>query len=224
MDETWFYRIARLTVAPTLRALVRARIQGADQVPRSGPVIIASNHRSFFDSLILPAATPRPITFLAKAEYFSGRGLQGRINRVFFTAAGTIPVDRDEARAAHRSLEIALGVLSRDGAFGIYPEGTRSRDGRLYNFHAGVGHLVLESKAPVVPVAIRGTEKIQPPGSHYMRPAQVSVSYGAPMYLAEKYVGVPPGKARRQIADDILTAVHAMSDQELAGEYNDRAG
>ena len=109
---------------------------------------------------MLPAVAPRPITFLAKAEYFTGKGLVGAWNRAFFTAAGTIPVDRDETKAASASLEVALEVLAAGGAFGIYPEGTRSRDGRLYRARTGIGHLVLSSGAPVVPVALWGTDRI----------------------------------------------------------------
>lgn len=224
MEATRFYATTRAVLGPALRAVLRAEVTGAEHVPMTGPVIIASNHLSFFDSVILPATSPRPISFLAKAEYFTGRGVVGAWNRFFFTAAGTIPVDRDETRAAQRSLEVALEVLAKDGAFGIYPEGTRSRDGRLYRGHTGIGHLVLESGAPVVPVALRGTEKIQPVGSRFLRPAKVSVEFGPTLWLAERYAGMPRGKARREIADEVMSAIHAMSGQELAGRYNARPG
>lgn len=214
------YANTRAIAGPVLRALLREDIAGAEHVPTSGPVIIASNHLSFFDSVILPAAAPRPINFLAKAEYFTGRGLLGAWNRFFFTAVGSIPVDRSETRAAHKSLDVALDVLSKDGAFGIYPEGTRSRDGRLYRGHTGIGHLVLESGAPVVPVALRGTEKLLPIGSRFIRPAKVSVQFGPALWLRDRYANMPRGKARREIADEVMAAIQAMSGQELAGQYN----
>lgn len=222
MKTTRFYETARAVVAPVLRTLLRADVRGAGHVPASGPVIIASNHLSFFDSIVLPAVAPRPITFLAKAEYFTGRGLVGAWNRAFFTAAGAIPVDRDETMAAAQSLRLALDILAAGGAFGIYPEGSRSRDGRLYRGRPGIGHLVLTSGAPVVPVALRGTERIQPVGSRWVRPVKVSVTFGPPLRLRDRYGALPPGRARREIADDVMAAIHAMSGQELAGIYNER--
>lgn len=222
MEGTRFYTSARAVAGPVIRSILRADVRGAEHVPLTGPVIIASNHLSFFDSVVLPATSPRPITFLAKSEYFTGTGLSGAWNRFFFTAVGAIPVDRDEARAAQRSLDVALEVLSGDGAFGIYPEGTRSRDGRLYRGRTGIGQLVLRSGAPVVPVALRGTERIQPVGSKFVRPAKVSVEFGRALWLRDRYADVPPGKARRLIVDEVMAAIHAMSGQELAGEYNER--
>jgi len=222
VESTRFYATARAVVSPVLRAVLRADVRGAEHVPPVGPVVIASNHLSFFDSIVLPAVAPRPITFLAKAEYFTGKGLVGAWNRAFFTAAGTIPVDRDETKAASASLEVALEVLAAGGAFGIYPEGTRSRDGRLYRARTGIGHLVLSSGAPVVPVALWGTDRIQPVGSRFVRPAKVGVEFGPPLRLADRYADLPPGRARREIADEVTAAIAAMSGQELAGVYNER--
>ncbi|WP_116116093.1 lysophospholipid acyltransferase family protein [Austwickia chelonae] len=223
MEGTRFYETGRKIAGPVLRAILRAQVEGQQHIPTTGPVIIAANHLSFFDSIILPATSPRPITFLAKSEYFTGSGISGAWNRFFFTAVGAIPVDREEIRAAQKSLDLALGVLSGQGAFGIYPEGTRSRDGRLYRGHSGIGHLVLESGAPVVPVGLRGTDRIQPVGSSFPRPAKVGVRFGEALYLQEKYAGMPKGKARREIADEVMRAVHALSGQEWAGEYNVRS-
>ncbi|MBW3084992.1 Bifunctional protein Aas [Austwickia sp. TVS 96-490-7B] len=222
MEGTRFYTTSRAVIAPLLRIVLRARVTGAEHIPAAGPVIIASNHLSFFDSIILPAVSPRPITFLAKSDYFTGRGLTGAWNRFFFTAAGTIPVDRNATRAAQQSLDVALQVLADDGAFGIYPEGTRSRDGRLYRGHTGLGHLVLTSGAPVVPVALRGTERIQPVGARIPRPARVSVQFGPAMDLRPRYADMPPGRARREITDEVMAAIQAMSGQEWAGEYHTR--
>ncbi|WP_168583188.1 lysophospholipid acyltransferase family protein [Gephyromycinifex aptenodytis] len=216
------YRLAHAVIGPALRAVLRPSVVGVENIPLSGPLIIASNHLSFFDSIVLPVASPRQIAFLAKAEYFNGRGLSGALNRIFFTSTGMIPVDRDEARAAQRSLELALEVLSEGRAFGIYPEGTRSRDLRLHRGHTGVGHLVLESGAPVVPVALQGTEKIQPVGSRFVRPTKVRIEFGAPMDFTGRFEGVPTGKARRVITDEIMDAIGAMSGQERSGDYCQR--
>lgn len=216
------FELARRRLGPVLRALLRPTVTGTENIPRSGPVIVASNHRSFFDSIVIPITSPRKIAFLAKSEYFTGSGLRGGVSRVFFTGVGAIPVDRDDTRAGQRSLELQLEVLQRGGACGIYPEGTRSRDGRLYRGRTGVAHLVLASGAPVVPVALAGTENIQPPGARTLRPAKVTITFGTPIDFTGRFDGVPTGRARRQITDEIMTAIHGMSGQELAGVYNER--
>jgi 1-acyl-sn-glycerol-3-phosphate acyltransferase len=135
---------------------------------------------------------------------------------------GMIPVDRDDTRAALASLDIALDVLGRGEAFGIYPEGTRSRDGRLYRGRTGVAHLALTSGAPVVPVGLAGTEQLQPVGSRLPRLAKVSVKFGEPLRFEGRYDGVPPGRARREVTDLVMSAIAALSGQELAGVYNER--
>lgn len=217
-----FYEVSRKTVGTLLRAVLRPTVTGIEHIPKTGPAIFASNHLSFFDSIVIPIATPRHVAFLAKSEYFTGTGVRGAINKAFFTGVGAIGVDRDDPRAGQRSLELQLDILREGGGVGIYPEGTRSRDGRLYRGRTGVGHLVLSSGAPVVPVAIAGTENIQPVGSRFIRPAKVTIQFGPAMHLRDRYEGVPIGKARRQITDEIMTAIQAMSGQELAGSYNER--
>ncbi len=216
-----WYRVSHVLAAPWLHVLCRPTVIGREHVPRTGPVILASNHRSFFDSLLIPLLCPRQVAFLAKAEYFTGRGLTGFVNRLIFTGTGMIPVDRDDTRAGQRSLELALELLERGGAFGIYPEGTRSRDGRLYRGHTGLGHLVLVSGAPVVPVAVSGTERIQPPGARHIRPAKVTVRFGPPMRF-DDLAGTAPGRARREIVDRVMAVIGQMSGQEPAGCYNTR--
>ncbi len=215
------YHLTRVLSGPLLHALFRPTVVGRHHIPMVGPVILASNHRSFFDSVVIPLLCPRQVAFLAKAEYFTGPGVRGAANRLYFTSTGMIPVDRDDSRAGRRSLELALELLDRGGAFGIYPEGTRSRDGRLYRGHSGLGHLVLESRAPVVPVAVCGTERIQPPGARHIRPTRVGVEFGAPMRF-DQFSDVAPGRARRQIVDRVMAAIGAMSGQEPAGVYNVR--
>lgn len=215
------YRFSRAVVAPSLRAIWRPRISGAANVPLNGPVILASNHLSFVDSIVIPTCAPRQVHFLAKADYFTGTGPKGAAMRTWMTAMGMIPVDRDDTRAAQRSLEIALGVLAKGEAFGIYPEGTRSRDGRLYRGRTGIGHLVLESGAPVVPVGLSGTQDIQPVGSNRFHRAKASVRFGEPMRFAEAVAGLPAGRARRVVTDQVMEAIHALTGQDLAGAYNE---
>jgi 1-acyl-sn-glycerol-3-phosphate acyltransferase len=185
-------------------------------------VILASNHLSFMDSMVIPLVVPRRVSFLAKSEYFTGSGVKGTLSRWWFRGFGMIPVDRDDTRAAQASLDAALGVLRSGGAFGIYPEGTRSRDGLLYRGRTGVAWLATTSGAPVVPVALVGTEKLQPVGSRLPRPAKVSVRFGAPIEVGTRFEGMPAGRARRELTDEIMTAIRAMSGQELAGRYNER--
>lgn len=218
-----YYRLARMVAAPLLRAALRLQVSGVENIPRSGAVIIASNHISFWDSIVIPAASPRQIAYLAKSEYFTGTGVRGAFDRFFFDGiAGAIPVDRDDPRAAQKSLELALEVLHRDGAFGIYPEGTRSRDLRLYRGHAGIGHLVLESGAPVVPVGVTGTERIQPAGSRVVRPAKVSVAFGDLLDFTGRVEQLPKAKARRLVADEVMDAIADLCGQERVDEYNVR--
>ncbi|MDE9365656.1 lysophospholipid acyltransferase family protein [Luteipulveratus sp. YIM 133132] len=215
------YLTSRMVVAPALRAVFRPTVEGAHHVPRSGAVILASNHLSFVDSVVIPTVAPRQVHFLAKASYFTGSGPKGAAMRMWMTSMGMIPVERDDKKAASNSLEIALGVLRRGGAFGIYPEGTRSRDGRLYRGRTGVAHLALETGAPVVPVGLSGTQEIQPVGSNRPKVAHATIRFGEPLRLAERYAGVPAGKARRQVTDEIMAAIHDLTGQELAGVYNE---
>jgi 1-acyl-sn-glycerol-3-phosphate acyltransferase len=176
------YRLLRLILSLVAFVVLRPKVTGLHNIPRRGPVILASNHLSFIDSVIIPLVVPRHVTFIAKAEYWTGRGIKGRVSRWFFTTMGNIPVDRDDPRAGQRSLHDALQVLERGGAFGIYPEGTRSRDGKLHPGHTGVAWLALASHAPVVPVALVGTDKVQPVGRRLPRPARgIHVQFGAPI-------------------------------------------
>ncbi len=215
------YQLTRAITGPALQLMFRPTVIGREHVPMTGAVILASNHLSFFDSVVIPLVCPRQVAFLAKAEYFTGGGIKGALNRLFFTATGMIPVDRSDTRAGKRSLDLALDHLDRGGAFGIYPEGTRSRDGRLYRGHTGLGLLALASGAPVVPVAVAGTERIQPPGARHVRPARVTVRFGEPMRF-EDLAGIAPAKARRQIVDRVMAAIGAMSGQPKAAAYNTR--
>ncbi|WP_265522323.1 lysophospholipid acyltransferase family protein [Oerskovia flava] len=211
------YRVLKLILSLLAFALLRPRVTGLNNIPRRGPVILASNHLSFIDSLLIPIVSPRHVTFLAKAEYFTGTGLRGRVSRWFFTTLGHIPVERDDPRAGQRSLEDALDVLQRGGAFGIYPEGTRSRDGRLHKGRTGVAWLALAGHAPVVPVAVCGTDKVQPVGARLPRIHRVTVHFGTPIDPARQITsGARPAQARRELTDEVMASIHRLSGQELA--------
>jgi 1-acyl-sn-glycerol-3-phosphate acyltransferase len=216
------YDVMHAVLPPALRAIWRPTVRGLEHVPRSGGVILASNHLSFVDSVVIPSVVPRKVVFLAKSDYFTGTGLKGLVSRGFFEGLGMLPVDRDDTKAAIASLDIALEVLGRGEAFGIYPEGTRSRDGRLYRGRTGVAHLALTAGCPVVPVGLQGTAEIQPVGSNLPRLAKVTVRFGEPIRVAGEYDGVPAGRARRELTDRIMTAIAGLSGQELAGVYNER--
>lgn len=216
------YRVLHAVVPPLLRAVWRPTVTGAENVPRTGGVLLASNHLSFADSIVIPSVSPRPVHFLAKSDYFTGTGLKGAAQRAWFEGMGMLPVDRDDPQAALGSLEVALEVLNKGEAFGIYPEGTRSRDGRLYRGRTGVVHLALTAGVPVVPVGLRGTAELQPVGSSLPRLAKVTVEFGQPIQVAGRFDGVPLGKARRSLTDEVMEAIAALSGQDVAGVYNER--
>lgn len=216
------YEVVHAILPPAAKAVWRPRVEGLDNIPADGPVIVASNHLSFADSMVIPFVVPRRVAFLAKKDYFTGTGVKGALVRGWFEGIGMVPVDRDDTKSALESLDVALEVLSRGLAFGIYPEGARSRDGRLYRGRTGVAHLALTSGAPVVPVGLIGTEKLQPVGSRLPRLERVTVRFGAPLDFRGRADGVPAGRARREVTDEIMSAIHALSGQELAGVYNDR--
>ena len=217
------YELLHPVVTPLATAIWRPEVVGRENVPMEGPVILASNHRSFIDSVVIPLTAPRQVAFLAKSEYFTGTGVKGWISREWFTGVGSIPVDRDDTRAAQKSLDLALQHLRDGGAFGIYPEGTRSRDGRLYRGRTGVAWLALEAGCPVVPVGLRGTQDIQPVGSRLPRRATVRVEFGAPIRVADRFDGVPQGRARRELTDEVMQRIRELSGQEWAGEYAQRS-
>ena len=217
------YKVSHGVVAPLSKLLWRPTITGTENVPPTGGVLIASNHLSFIDSFAIPIAAPRPVAFLAKSDYFTGTGVSGAVRRAFFANSNAIPVDRHSSRAAQESLDAALLVLQEGRGFGIYPEGTRSRDGRLYKGRTGVAWLALTAGVPVVPVGLEGTERIQPVGSNRPRLARVTVKFGQPLDFTGRADGVPLGRARREVTDEIMAAIQALSGQEPAGVYTDRA-
>ncbi len=214
-----FYSLGRGVLVPLSRVLYRPTIEGKQNVPRTGGVILASNHRSFIDSFAIPLVSPRQVRFLAKEEYWTGTGVKGGFQRAFFTSVGMVPVNRASAQAAQESLDAGLEVLKAGEAFATYREGTRSRDGRLYRGRTGVAWLALHARVPVVPVGLIGTENIQPVGSRFPRLAKVTVRFGTPIGV-EAYEGQPAGKAPRQLTDDVMDAIAALTGQERADTYN----
>lgn len=216
------YTVLHSVVPPVAKAVWRPTVRGLDNVPKSGGVILASNHLSFVDSVVIPVVVPRKVVFLAKSDYFTGPGLKGYASRLWFEGLGMLPVDRDDSKAAMTSLDTALQVLGRGEAFGIYPEGSRSRDGRLYRGRTGVAHLALTAGVPVVPVGLTGTQDLQPIDASFPRLAKVTVEFGTPLDFTDRYAGVPLGRARREVTDEIMAAIHSLTGQELAGAYNER--
>jgi 1-acyl-sn-glycerol-3-phosphate acyltransferase len=218
------YRLARWLVGLVFRVVWRPVVVGRGNVPASGPVIIASNHLSFIDSVVIPLVVPRRVRFLAKAEYFEGRGLRGLAMREFFRLVDAVPIHRTGNRDAVAALEAGLAVLRDGSAFGLYPEGTRSRDGRLYRGRTGVGWLALASGAPVVPVTLIGTDRIQPIGARLPRVQRITVVISEPVDPAPwRAQGISAGKARREITDAVMERIAAHSPAERAPSYNERS-
>jgi 1-acyl-sn-glycerol-3-phosphate acyltransferase len=216
------YEVVHTVVPPAAKLVWRPRVEGLEYIPPTGPVIVASNHLSFADSIVIPFVVPRRVAILAKRDYFTGTGVRGALVRGWFEGIGMVPVDRDDTRSALNSLDIALDVLARGEAFGIYPEGSRSRDGRLYRGRTGVAHLALTSGAPVVPVGLIGTERLQPYGARVPRLVRVTARFGPPMDFKGRLEGVPAGRARREVTDEVMAAIQSLSGQEPAGVYNER--
>ena len=221
-----FYVVLKALTTRLTLLIWRPKLEGRENIPKHGPVILASNHLSFVDSMLIPMITPRRVTFIAKAEYFESRGLKGFLMKSFFTAIGAIPVRRGDHRAARDSLDQALAVINSGQAFVIYPEGTRSLDGRLYRAKVGVGWLALKSGAPIVPVGVEGTQKVLPVGAKIPKIVPVTVRFGPPIDpLKLEFPGEPlaeNSRARRVVADAVITEIQKLSGQEYAGVYNER--
>jgi 1-acyl-sn-glycerol-3-phosphate acyltransferase len=212
------YQLSRVVVGPFLHAFGRPRVTGLENVPASGPAILASNHLSIVDSLYLPLVVARPVVFPAKAEYFTARGPIARLWAAYLRSTKQLEMNRGDTRSAQATLEAAVGILRAGELFGFYPEGTRSPDGRLYRGKSGIGYLALNSRAPVVPVAMSGTRKMLPPGSSVPRPTRIEVRFGKPLEFGH-LAGDPPARARRAIADEVMRAIGEMSGQEYVHEY-----
>ncbi len=219
-----FYWVVKAILAPMLRLVFRPWAEGTENVPRDGAAILASNHLSFSDHFFGPLPLPRKVTFLAKAEYFTGRGLKGLVSKAFFHGLGQIPVDRAGGEASERALRTGLRVLAAGRLLGIYPEGTRTPDGRLYRGKTGVARLALESGAPVIPCAMVGTFELQPPGRVVPRlRIRPGVKYGKPLDFS-RYAGLESDRlVLRAVTDEIMYELMNLSGQEYVDEYAQRA-
>jgi 1-acyl-sn-glycerol-3-phosphate acyltransferase len=217
-----YWLLKYVILGPWLRLIFRPDVEGREHVPDEGPAILASNHLSFSDSIFMPLMVKRPVTFVAKQEYFTGKGLKGWLTRMFFVGTGTIPVDRSGGRAAHAAIETGLRILRQRGLFGIYPEGTRSPDGRLYRGKTGVARLALESGAPVIPVAMVNSDEIQPIGKVIPRIGRVKIRFGAPLDFS-RYAGMAGDRfIERAVTDEIMYELMQLSGREYIDMYAQR--
>jgi 1-acyl-sn-glycerol-3-phosphate acyltransferase len=215
-----FYWVVKAVLAPILRILFRPWAEGTDNVPRTGPAILASNHLSFSDHFFAPLPLPRKVVFLAKSEYFTGRGIKGLFSRAFFSGVGQIPVDRAGGEASERALATGLRVLANGQLLGIYPEGTRTPDGRLFRGKTGVARLALEARVPVIPCAMIGGFEFQPPGKITPRfKVRPGVRFGKALDFS-RYYGMETDRiVLRAITDEVIYEIMKLSGQEYVDEY-----
>ena len=214
----WFLKFVAL--GPALHVVIRPRAEGTEHVPATGGAILASNHLSAADWVFMPLSLKRRVTFLAKAEYFTGTGVKGFVRKAFFTGAGQVPIDRSSASAAEDAIQTGLRILREGKLLGIYPEGTRSPDGRLYRGKAGVARMTLETGAPVIPVAMVYSRRTLPFGRKLPR---VEVRYGKPLDFT-RYEGLSGDRfVERSITDEIMYALMELSGQEYVDIYAAKA-
>lgn len=219
----FYWVLKHILIGPWLRILWRPWTEGVENVPTQGAAVIVSNHLSFSDSFFMPLMVSRKVTFLAKSDYFTGRGIKGLFTKMFFAGAGQVPVDRSGGRASEAALYTALRILNQGNLLGIYPEGTRSGDGRLYRGRTGVARMALEAGVPVIPVAMIGTYEIQPPGQVKPRVRRVGMRFGAPLDFS-RYEGLSGDRfILRSVTDEIIYALMDLSRQEYVDMYATKA-
>ena len=219
----FYWVLKHILIGPWLRILWRPWTEGVENVPTQGAAVIVSNHLSFSDSFFMPLMVSRKVTFLAKSDYFTGRGIKGLFTKMFFAGAGQVPVDRSGGRASEAALLTALRILNEGNLLGIYPEGTRSGDGRLYRGRTGVARMALEAGVPVIPVAMIGTYEIQPPGQVKPRVRRVGMRCGAPLDFS-RYEGLGGDRfILRSVTDEIIYALMDLSRQEYVDMYATKA-
>ncbi|MEI6648334.1 MAG: lysophospholipid acyltransferase family protein [Actinomycetes bacterium] len=214
------YRLLKSFLIPILTLLFRPKVTGLRNVAHTGPVIIASNHLSFSDSIFMPLVVPRKVTFLAKSEYFTSPGLKGFIKKITFIALGQVPVDRSGGRRSEAAILTGLKLLEEGDCIGIYPEGTRSPDGKLYKGRTGIARMAIDSGAAVVPVAMFNTAEIQPTGQVVPKVRRVEMIFGEPMYFDGDSNDL---KLLREITDRIMNSIQALSGQEYVDMYASEA-
>ena len=214
-----YFILKTFVLGPLLRFIFRPWTRGVENVPISGAAILASNHLSFSDSIFLPLQCPRPVVFLAKSEYFTGKGIKGFFVKLFFKSTGQLPIDRSGGKASEAALNTGLGVLEQGQLLGIYPEGTRSPDGKLYRGRTGIARMALEAKVPVIPVAMIDTEKVQPIGTKFPRVRRVGIVYGKPLDFS-RFDGMEGDRiVLRAVTDEIMYELMRISGQEYADQY-----
>ncbi|QAY74188.1 1-acyl-sn-glycerol-3-phosphate acyltransferase [Agromyces protaetiae] len=215
----FYWVMKHIVVGPLLLSIFRPWIVGLDRIPKDGPVILASNHLSFIDSIFLPLVVDRQVVFLAKSEYFTGKGLKGWATRRFFQAAGQLPIDRSGGKASEASLNTGLRVLGEGRILGIYPEGTRSPDGHLYRGRTGVARMVLESGAPVIPVAMIGTEAVMPIGTRLPKIRRIGIVIGEPLDFS-RFEGLEGDRfVLRSVTDELVHELRLLSNQTYVDVY-----
>ncbi|WP_067478334.1 lysophospholipid acyltransferase family protein [Actinomadura hibisca] len=216
----WFWILLRIVLSPIMYLGWRPRNSGMRNVPKKGPALLVSNHLSFADHFFGPLPLMRPIFFIGKGEYFTGKGLKGLVSKAFFTGVGVVPVDRTGGSAAEAALQTGLRILGEGKLLGIYPEGTRAPDERLYRGKTGVARLALKSRVPVVPMAMINTFELMPPGKPYpklgIRPG---VRFGAPLDFSRFYGKEDDREVLREVTDEIMMAIQALSGQEYVDRY-----
>jgi len=219
-----FYELMKHAVlGPPLRVLYHPTVEGLENIPADGPAILASNHLSFSDSIFLPLVVDRKITFLAKSDYFTGPGVRGWATKQFMDAAGQVPIDRSGGRASQAAISTGVRVLREGNLLGVYPEGTRSPDGRLYRGRTGPARMALAAPAPVIPVAMFGTDKIQPTGQKIPNLYPLSIRIGAPLDFS-RYAGMEDDRlVLRSMTDEIMYELMALSGQEYVDVYASKA-
>jgi 1-acyl-sn-glycerol-3-phosphate acyltransferase len=219
----FYWLLKWVFLGPLLKLVFRPQTEGAENVPSEGAAILASNHLSYVDWMFMPLTLPRRVTFVAKAEYFTSPGVKGWFQKKFFSGAGQVPIDRSGATAAEGALSAAKRILGEGGLFGIYPEGTRSHDGRLYRGKTGVARLALETKVPVVPIAVVGTDVVAPPGKKFGAVTRPMVRFGKPLDFS-RYEGLENDRfILRSITDEIMYEIMRLSGQEYVDMYATRA-
>ena len=219
----FYWMLKWVLVGPLLRLVFRPKIEGVENVPNEGPAILASNHLSYADWLFMPLTLSRRVTFVAKAEYFTGTGIKGWLQRTFFFGAGQVPIDRAGGRASEGAILSGLKILRNGDLFGIYPEGTRSFDGRLYRGKTGIARMALEAQVPVIPVAVIGTDVVAPPGKVFGRISRPHVVFGKPLDFS-RYEGMESDRLiLRAVTDEIMYEIMELSGQEYVDVYASRA-
>lgn len=218
-----FYWLVKAILTPILHTLFRPWVEGGEHLPSEGGAILASNHLSFSDSIFLPLVVSRKITFLAKADYFTGKGVKGKLTKGFFAGVGQVPIDRSGGAASDGALRTAKRILAEGRLLGLYPEGTRSPDGRLYRGKTGVARMALEAGVPVIPVAMINTDVVQPTGKRIPNIGRVGVRVGKPLDFS-RYAGMEGDRfVLRSITDEIMYELMLLSRQEYVDEYATKA-